>query len=95
MVSEKCKNKWGEFEIMIDADVFTFNCLEEYIEKYKNGPMVAYANIKKLINRAQFSDFADAILAEVDCQGRCEMSSDYKTTVIAFLSKEKPIFNGQ
>lgn len=85
---------WGLFTEAVSPERLEAR-VEEYIEKYKNGPTVAYANIKELINRAQFSGFADAILAEADCQGRCETSSDYKTAVTAFLSKEKPKFTGQ
>jgi 2-(1,2-epoxy-1,2-dihydrophenyl)acetyl-CoA isomerase len=66
----------------------------EYIQKYSHGPTVTYGRIKRMINRAQFSAFAEGIQSEVDCQGECEQTHDYKEAVAAFLEKRKPVFLG-
>ncbi len=85
--------EWGLFTEAVPAEQLEIR-VQQYIAKYATGPTVAYANIKEMINRAQFSGYADTILAEVDCQGRCEITEDYKRAVNAFLSKKKPDFVG-
>lgn len=92
--SGKEATEWGLFTEAVPAESVEQR-IQDYIEKYKNGPTVAYANIKEMINRAQYSGYADAILAEVDCQGRCETTEDYKTAVNAFLEKREPTFVGR
>lgn len=85
--------EWGLFTEAVPKDQLESR-VQEYIEKYKNGPTTAYANIKEIINRVQYSGYADAILAEVDCQGRCETTQDHKSAVNAFLEKRRPNFIG-
>lgn len=85
--------EWGLFTEAVPEEKLEARVME-YIEKYKNGPTVSYAGIKEMINRAQFSGYADTILAEVDLQGRCETTQDYRNAVASFLAKEKPHYIG-
>lgn len=84
---------WGLFTEAVPADKQEAR-VQEYIEKYKNGPTATYACIKEMINRAQFSDYADGMQTEIDCQGRMELTHDYKEAVTAFLEKRKPDYWG-
>ena len=85
---------WGLFTISVPAEELE-DTLQKYIKKYSNGPTVAYANIKTMINRAKFSIYADGMQSEVELQGMCEQTDDFKEAVFAFLEKRKPEFQGR
>ena len=84
---------WGLFTEAVPDELLEERVMQ-YVEKYKKGPTFAYAGIKEMINRVQYSGYADAILAEVDLQGRCELTDDYRNAVTAFMAKEKPVYTG-
>ena len=84
---------WGLFTEAVAPEELEARVMR-YVEKYKNGPTTAYGNIKELINRIQFPAWSDAMQAEIDCQGECEQTYDFKEAVTAFLDKRKPAFRG-
>ena len=69
--------------------------VQKYIKKYANGPGVAYANIKALINRSCFNDLNQCMQNEVSAQYECSISKDHREAVTAFVEKRKPIFTGK
>ena len=69
--------------------------VKEYIEKYSNGPTVAYSNIKAMLNQVQFSGFNLLTPLEVDMQAECEATLDHKESVYAFLEKRPAKFQGR
>ncbi len=69
--------------------------LTEYIEKYSNGPTTAYGFIKTMINRASFAAYADGMESEIEYQGICEQTDDFKNAVTSFFEKKKPSFTGK
>lgn len=85
---------WGLFTEAVSADRVAQR-VQEYVDKYSNGPTVAYACIKRMVNRAQFAAFSDGCQTEIDCQGECELTDDYVEAVHAFLEKRKPVFRGK
>lgn len=85
---------WGLFTEAVPAEELEER-VEKYIKKYANGPSVAYAGIKTLVNHAQYAAYADGIQAEIDAQGACELTEDYAEAVNAFLEKRKPEFRGR
>lgn len=85
---------WGLFTEAVPAEELEAR-VEKYIKKYANGPSVAYAGIKTMINRAQYAAYADGMQAEIDAQGACELTGDYREAVNAFLEKRKPEFKGR
>lgn len=86
--------QWGLFTEAVPEENLEVR-VREYIDKYGQGPTAAYAGIKELINRAQYGDYAGGMSTEIDCQGRCELTSDYEEAVTAFLEKRRPSFKGQ
>lgn len=66
-----------------------------YIEKYANGPTVAYGSIKAMLNQVQFSGFNLLTLLEVDMQAECEATLDHRESVYAFLEKRPAKFQGK
>lgn len=85
---------WGLFTTAVPSTELE-GTLEKYIKKYVNGPTTAYANIKTMINRAQYSSYADGMQSEIELQGMCETTEDFKEAVFAFLEKRKPNFQGR
>lgn len=85
---------WGLFTEAVPAEELEAR-VEKYIKKYANGPSVAYAGIKTMINRAQYAAYADGMQTEIDAQGACELTGDYREAVNAFLEKRKPEFKGR
>lgn len=85
---------WGLFTEAVPAEELEAR-VETYIRKYSSGPSMAYSGIKTMINRAQFAAYADGMQTEIDAQGACELTEDYKEAVNAFLEKRKPQFKGK
>lgn len=85
--------EWGVFTEAVPADKLE-ETVQKYIKKYSKGPTVSYANIKSLINRVNFSEFALINQSEVELQGECELTHDYPEAVNAFLEKRRPEFQG-
>lgn len=87
------------FEMGIVKEVCTFEQLEEKTNKLAlkmaKGPSVSYKNIKKLIYKAQFSDFEEYLEEEVKAQVECSNTEDVKEGLKAFLEKRKPNYTGK
>ena len=86
--------QWGLFTEAVPDDQLEAT-VHAYIEKYSHGPTTAYAQIKEMINRAQYGNYADGMSAEICCQSLCEQTEDYREAVIAFLDKRSPEFRGK
>ncbi|MCI8477907.1 MAG: enoyl-CoA hydratase [Oscillospiraceae bacterium] len=86
--------QWGLFTKAVPAAELE-ETVQKYIKKYANGPTVSYANIKTMINRAQFDRYSDGMQTEIELQGMCEETDDFKEAVNAFLEKRKPNFQGR
>ncbi len=69
--------------------------VKEYIDKYSNGPTMAYGDIKKMINSVQFRGINQLTELEIDLQAELEASYDHKESVYAFLEKRPAKFIGK
>jgi len=75
---------WGLFTEDVPTEQLE-DTVKHYIKKYANGPTQAYASIKTLINQAQYADFMMSVQNELDCQGVCECTEDFKEAVNGFI----------
>lgn len=66
-----------------------------FAAKLAIGPIVAYANIKKQIMTASFSNYEEFLVNEGVQQSICSNTEDFKEGVVAFMEKRKPDFQGK
>jgi len=85
---------WGLVTEAVPKDQLD-ETLTKYIKKYANGPTTSYGHIKTMINRAVFSDWSSGTQSEIECQGECEQTADFREAVFAFFDKRKPNFIGK
>lgn len=86
-------------ELGLVYEVTTKDDLEKrvlaFADKLATGPIVAYANIKKQIMTASFSNYEEFLANESTQQSICSNTEDFKEGVIAFKEKRKPVFKGR
>lgn len=63
-------------------------------QRLADGPTLAYAQTKALVNRSFESPLADQLDAEAAAFVRCAATRDFAAGVTAFVKKEEPRFNG-
>ena len=69
--------------------------VKKYIKKYSQGPAVAYAQIKRMINSCTMRELNACMQEEVEAQFICSKTEDYRIAVEAFCEKKKPEFVGR
>lgn len=67
----------------------------QYAKKYAEGPSVAYAQMKQLINDTCYQELGACMQREVNAQYICSCSQDHREAVNAFLEKRRPAFLGK
>lgn len=85
---------WGIITEAVPTDKLE-EAVQYYIKKYSNGPSIAYAQAKNLINSTCFADLNACMQREVEAQYICSLTEDYKEAVNAFIEKRKPTFLGK
>jgi 2-(1,2-epoxy-1,2-dihydrophenyl)acetyl-CoA isomerase len=85
--------EWGLINRVVpDAELATAS--DELLARLAGGPTLAYANIKRLLNRSSFRHFAKQLDAEANAQREQGRSTDFIEGVIAFSEKRPPRFSG-
>ena len=59
-----------------------------------DGPTFAHAMTKKLLHQEWAMDLDSAIDAEAEAQAICMETEDFRRACRAFVTREKPIFEG-
>lgn len=85
--------EWGMINRVVTVDELdqTVNQVALY---YAAAPTLAIGMIKKMLNKATYSDLDTMLQYEAWCQEIAGRSSDYKEGVAAFNEKRKPEFKG-
>ena len=66
-----------------------------FAQKLAAGPVLAYANMKKMMFASMYQGFADFVETEVALQNQCAGSADFREGITAFLEKRKAQFEGK
>lgn len=67
----------------------------ELAARLANGPTVAYAAIKGELNFGSELDLENALEMEASLQDQCAETADHVNATLAFVNKEKPVFEGR
>ena len=59
-----------------------------------NGPTFAHAMTKRCIHQEWNMGIDEAIEAEAQAQAICMQTKDYERAYLAFVNKQKPVFQG-
>ena len=58
------------------------------------GPRLAYASIKRLLQQSRCNDFATQLAIEAEAQGAAFLTADCNEGIAAFMQKRQPHFTG-
>jgi len=85
--------RWGFFNRLCDSDSLLTQA-HEMAASIASGPTFAHAMTKKCIHQEWSMGIDDAIEAEAQAQAICMQTKDYERAYNAFVSKQRPIFEG-
>jgi len=86
--------EWGMINRVVSAEQLDAE-VENVANYYAKAPTQAVGMIKKMLNKASYSDLDTMLQYEAWCQEIAGRSHDYKEGVAAFNEKRKPVFKGQ
>ena len=86
--------EWGMINRVVSAEQLDAE-VENVANYYAKAPTQAVGMIKKMLNKANYSDLDTMLQYEAWCQEIAGRSHDYKEGVAAFNEKRKPDFKGQ
>lgn len=93
-VSAQQALEWGMINRVVGAEQLDEE-VSKVAEYYAAAPTKAIGMIKKMLNKAQYSDLDTMLQYEAYCQEIAGRSRDYKEGVAAFNEKRKPQFTGK
>ena len=86
--------EWGMINRVVSAEQLDAE-VENVANYYAKAPTQAVGMIKKMLNKANYSDLDTMLQYEAWCQEIAGRIHDYKEGVAAFNEKRKPDFKGQ
>ncbi|MET8306322.1 MULTISPECIES: enoyl-CoA hydratase-related protein [unclassified Micromonospora] len=85
----------GLLNRLVDDDEQVLPAAQELAARLAAGPTVAYGAIKRQLSIADAGTLADALAAEAQAQAICGATTDHRAATIAFVGKQKPVFEGR
>ncbi|HEV7965555.1 MAG TPA: enoyl-CoA hydratase-related protein [Actinoplanes sp.] len=85
----------GLLSRLVEDDEQVLPTALELATRLAAGPTVAYGAIKRELSVADAGTLSDALAAEAQAQTICGATGDHKNAVTAFVSKQKPVFEGR
>ncbi|MGW5666886.1 enoyl-CoA hydratase/isomerase family protein [Micromonospora sp. NPDC003776] len=80
---------------LVDDDEGVLPAAQELAARLAAGPTVAYGAIKRQLSIADAGTLADALAAEAQAQSICGATADHRAATMAFVNKQKPVFEGR
>lgn len=78
-------------EVVADADLPA--ATQALLQRLTEGPAVAMASTKRLLNEAAYGDLGKQMVLEAKAVGRCAATQDFATGVAALLARRPPRFD--
>lgn len=85
----------GLLNRLTDDDEQVLPVAQELAARLAAGPTVAYGAIKRQLSIADAGTLADALAAEAQAQSICGATADHRAATLAFVGKQKPVFEGR
>lgn len=79
---------------LVDDDEKVLPAAQELAARLAAGPTVAYGAIKRQLSVGDAGTLSEALAAEAEAQAICGGTADHRAATLAFLNKEKPVFDG-
>lgn len=80
---------------LVDDDEQVLPAAQELAARLAAGPTVAYGAIKRELMIGTAGTLSDALAAEAQAQAITGATADHRTAVTAFVSKQKPVYEGR
>jgi len=84
----------GLLSRLVEDDEQVLPTALELASRLAAGPTVAYGAIKRELSVGDAGTLSDALAAEAQAQAICGATADHRDAVTAFVSKQKPVFEG-
>jgi len=86
--------QWGMIARVVDDEALPGEALA-LARRLSEGPTLALGLVRRLVHEAQNSSLSEALAAERIGQREAGRSEDFKRGAMAFLAKQKPVFEGR
>ncbi|MFB6395145.1 enoyl-CoA hydratase-related protein [Polymorphospora lycopeni] len=80
---------------LVDDDEQVLPVAQEFAAQLAAGPTVAYGAIKRELSIGDAGTLSDALAAEAEAQTICGRTADHRNATLAFVNKDKPVFEGR
>ncbi|MGC4804593.1 enoyl-CoA hydratase/isomerase family protein [Micromonospora sp. DT233] len=94
-VSSAEAHRLGLLTRLVDDDEQVLPTAQELAARLAAGPTIAYGAIKRQLSVADAGTLADALAAEGQAQSICGATADHRAATMAFVNKQKPVFEGR
>ncbi len=88
-------HRLGLLTQLLDDDEQVLFAAQQLAARLAAGPTVAYGAIKRQLAIGAAGTLADALAAEAQAQATCGVTADHRNATMAFVNKEKPVFEGR
>ncbi|MDI5937309.1 enoyl-CoA hydratase-related protein, partial [Micromonospora sp. DH15] len=95
LVDDEEDSRLGLVTRLLDDDEQVLPTAQELAARLAAGPTVAYGAIKRQLSIADAGTLADALAAEAQAQSICGGTADHRAATLAFVNKQKPVFEGR
>ncbi len=85
--------RWGFFNRLCEAKALRHEAVET-AQRLADGPNLAHAMTKRMLNQELNMSLEAAIDAEAEAQATCMQTKDFRRAYHAFVAQEKPVFQG-
>lgn len=85
----------GLLNRLVDDDEQVLPTAQELAVRLAAGPTVAYGAIKRQLSVGDAGTLSEALATEAQAQSICGATTDHRSATLAFVNKQKPVFQGQ
>jgi 2-(1,2-epoxy-1,2-dihydrophenyl)acetyl-CoA isomerase len=85
----------GLLNRLVDDDDLVLPTAQELAARLASGPTVAYGAIKRVLSVGDAGTLSEALAAEAQAQSICGGTGDHRAATLAFVNKQKAVFEGR